>query len=69
MAVIVVLEVSGCHTSCLLMECCTAYGRRGLFVQLDNQVGSDIITQPISKKCVGPTTRLLLNTFNAHILS
>ncbi len=39
MSVIVVLEDSGCHTGCLLMKCCTAYGRRWLFVQLDNQAG------------------------------
>ena len=44
MSVIVVLEVGGCHTGCLLMKCCTAYGRRWLFVQLDNQALSDIIT-------------------------
>ena len=68
-SVIVVLEVSGCHTGCLVTKCCTAHGRRGLFVQLDNQVGSDIITYLISKQCVGATTRLMLNTFNARILS
>ena len=43
-SVIVVLEVSGCHTGCPLMNCCTAYGLRGLFVQLANQAESDIIT-------------------------
>ena len=43
-SVIVVLEVSGFHTGCLVTKRCTAHGRRGLFVQLDNQVGSDIIT-------------------------
>ena len=42
---IVVLEVSGFHTGCLVTKRCTAHGRRGLFVQLDNQVGSDIIEQ------------------------
>ena len=41
---IVVLEVSGFHTGSILTKRCTAHGRRGLFVQLDNQVGSDIIT-------------------------
>ena len=41
---IVMLEVSGFHTGCLVTKGCTAHGRRGLFVQLDNQVGSDIIT-------------------------
>ena len=41
---IVVLEVSGFHTGCLVTKRCTAHGRRGLLVQLDNQVGSDIIT-------------------------
>ena len=41
---IVVLEVSGFHTGCLVTKGCTAHGRRGLFVQLGNQVGSDIIT-------------------------
>ena len=65
MSVIVVLDVSGNHTGCLVTKRCTAYGRRGLFVQL---VGSDIITQLISKQRVGPTT-LIPNTFNAHILS
>ena len=44
MSVIVVLEVSGFHTGCLVTKRCTAYGRMGLFVQLDNRVGSDIIT-------------------------
>ena len=44
MSVIVVLEVSGCHTGSLVTKRCTAHGRRGLFLQLDNQVGSDIIT-------------------------
>ena len=43
-SVIVVLEGSGFHTGCLVTKRCTAHGRRGLFVQLDNQVGSDIIT-------------------------
>ena len=43
-SVIVVLEVSGCHTGCPLMNCCTAYGQMGLFVQLANQAESDIIT-------------------------
>ena len=43
MSVIVVFEVSGCRTGCLVTKRCTAYERRGLFVQLDNQVGSDII--------------------------
>ena len=43
-SVIVVLEVSGFHTGCLVTKRCTAHGRRGLFVQLCNQVGSDIIT-------------------------
>ena len=43
-SVIVVLEVSGCHTGCPLMNCCTAYGLRGLFVQLANQAESDIIS-------------------------
>ena len=42
--VIVVLEVSGCHTGCLLMNCCTVYGLRGLFFQLANQAESDIST-------------------------
>ena len=41
---IVVLEVSGFHTGCLVTKRCTEQGRRGLFVKLDNQVGSDIIT-------------------------
>ena len=31
-SVIVILEVSGCHTGCPLMNSCTAYGLRGLFV-------------------------------------
>ena len=43
-SVIVVLEVSGFHTGCLVTKRYTAHGRRGLFVQLDNQVGSGIIT-------------------------
>ena len=43
-SVIVVLEVSGCHTGCPLMKSCTAYGRRELFVQLANQAESYIIT-------------------------
>ena len=43
-SVIVVLEVSGCHTGCPLMNCCTAYGLRGLFVQLANQAETGIIT-------------------------
>ena len=43
-SVIVVLEVGGFHTGCLVTKRCTAHGRRGLFVQLDNQVGSGIIT-------------------------
>ena len=34
MSVIVVLEVSVNHTGCLVTKRCTAYGRRGLFVQL-----------------------------------
>ena len=42
--IVVVLEVSGFHTGCLVTKRFTAHGRRGLFVQLDNQVGSDIIT-------------------------
>ena len=42
-SVIVVIEVSGFHTGCLVTKRFTALGRRGLFVQLDNQVGSDII--------------------------
>ena len=42
-SVIVVLEVGGFHTGCLVTKRCTVHGRR-LFVQLDNQVGSDIIT-------------------------
>ena len=43
----------------------------GLFVQLDNQAGSDIgsIYITISKQYVGPNTRLILSTFKAHILS
>ena len=41
---IVVIEVSGFHTGFLVTKRCTEHGRRGLFVQLDNQVGSDIIT-------------------------
>ena len=40
---IVVLEVSGFHTGCLVTKRCSAHGRRGLFVQLDNQMGSDTI--------------------------
>ena len=44
MSVTVVLEVGGNHTGCLVTKRCTAYGRMGSFVQLDNQVGSDIIT-------------------------
>ena len=43
-SVIVVLEVSGCHTGCPLMNCCTAHGLRGQFVHLANQAESDIIT-------------------------
>ena len=43
-SVIVVLEVSGCHTGCPLMNCCSAYGIRGLFVQPANQAESDIVT-------------------------
>ena len=39
-SVLGVLEVSGCHTGCLIMKCCTAHRRRGLFVQLDNQDGA-----------------------------
>ena len=42
-SVIVVLEVGGFHTGCLVTKRCTAHGRRVIF-QLDNQVGSDIIT-------------------------
>ena len=38
---IVVLEVSGFHTGCLVTKGCTAHERRGLFVQLDNQVRSE----------------------------
>ena len=41
MSVIIVLEVSGCQTGCLVTKRCTAYGRRVLFVQLENQMGSD----------------------------
>ena len=66
-SVIVVLEVSGCHTGCPLMNCCTAYGQMVLFVQLANQARHNYIT--ISQQYVGPNTRLILNTFNAHILS
>ena len=43
-SVIVVLEFSGCHKGCPLMNCCSVYGSRGLFVQLANQAESDIIT-------------------------
>ena len=43
-SVIVVLEVSGFHTGCLVTKRCITHGRRGLFVQLDNQVESDIVT-------------------------
>ena len=42
----------------------------GLFVQLDNQAGSGLhIYIIISKQYVCPNTRLILNTFKAHILS
>ena len=41
---LVVLEVSGFHTGCLVTKRCTVHGRRGLFVQLNNQVESDTIT-------------------------
>ena len=41
-SVIVVLEFSGFHTGCLVTKCFIAHGE-GVFVQLDNQVGSDII--------------------------
>ncbi len=42
-SVIVVLEVGGFHTGCLVTKRFTAHGQM-VFVQLDNQVGSDIIT-------------------------
>ena len=44
-SVIVVLEVSGFHTGCLVTKRSDSPRMgEGVFVQLDNQVGSDIIT-------------------------